>query len=168
MYCGTRNPMNTSVPETGNSARTDEGNAAHAPNIIRPSASRVAAPTFLAIPVAASVAFAVHLGVSKNQPVPETHSYSMFLGVILVSAFAAAVVQLFWPPLKRWMRHMCPIITAAVLLMCLWEVITSGFHLLPLPYFPSPAGVLQSLINDRALLFDSTWHSLLLLLSGYA
>jgi NitT/TauT family transport system permease protein len=28
--------------------------------------------------------------------------------------------------------------------------------------------VLQSLIDDRALLFDSTWHSLLLLLSGYA
>ena len=30
--------------------------------------------------------------------------------------------------------------------------------------FPSPAGVLQSLVNDRALLFDSTWHSLILLL----
>jgi len=28
--------------------------------------------------------------------------------------------------------------------------------------------VLQSLINDRALLFDSTWHSLWLLLRGYA
>ena len=47
-----------------------------------------------------------------------------------------------------------------------WEVITSGFRLLPMPYFPSPAGVLQSLVNDRGLLFDSTWHSLLLLLSA--
>jgi NitT/TauT family transport system permease protein len=36
-----------------------------------------------------------------------------------------------------------------------------------MPYFPGPAGVLQSLVNDRSLLFDSTWHSLLLLLSGY-
>src|SRR5260370_18569195 len=62
---------------------------------------------------------------------------------------------------------MCPIIAAAVGLLCLWEVITSGFRLLPLPYFPSPAGVLQSLLNDYRLLFDSTWHSLLLLLSGY-
>jgi NitT/TauT family transport system permease protein len=66
------------------------------------------------------------------------------------------------------MAHMCPIIAAGVLSLCLWEAITSGFRLLPLPYFPSPAGVLQSLVNDRALLFDSTWHSLLLLLSGYA
>jgi NitT/TauT family transport system permease protein len=66
------------------------------------------------------------------------------------------------------MEHLCPIIAAAILLLCLWEVITSGFRLLPLPYFPGPAGVLQSLLDDRATLFDSTWHSLVLLLSGYA
>src|SRR5205823_2550431 len=52
--------------------------------------------------------------------------------------------------------------------LCLWEIITSGVRLLPLPYFPGPAKVLHSLITDRMLLFDSTWHSLLLLLSGYA
>src|SRR2546426_5955782 len=39
---------------------------------------------------------------------------------------------------------------SAVSLSCLWEVITSGLRLLPLPYFPGPAGVLQSLIDDRA------------------
>ena len=66
------------------------------------------------------------------------------------------------------MRQMGPIFAAALLSLGLWEVITSGFRWLPLPYFPSPAGVFQSLINDRALLFDSTWHSLILLLSGYA
>jgi NitT/TauT family transport system permease protein len=62
---------------------------------------------------------------------------------------------------------MGPIIGAAILALGLWEVITSGFRWLPLPYFPSPAGVLQSLLNDRGLLFDSTWHSLLLLILGY-
>jgi NitT/TauT family transport system permease protein len=36
-----------------------------------------------------------------------------------------------------------------------------------MPYFPSPGGVLQSLVNDRDLIFDSTWHSLLLLIGGY-
>jgi len=63
---------------------------------------------------------------------------------------------------------MSPIIAAAILALGLWEIITSGFHWLPLPYFPSPAGVLQSLLNDRELLFDSTWHSLLLLILGYS
>src|SRR5207245_10941486 len=61
-----------------------------------------------------------------------------------------------------------PIISASILFLCLWERITSGFHWLPLPYFPGPAGVLQSLLSDRHLLFDSTWHSLILLLGGYA
>src|SRR4029453_1096558 len=46
-------------------------------------------------------------------------------------------------------------------------VVTAGFFLLPMPYFPSPAGVLQSLINDRVLVWESTWNSLLLLLGGY-
>src|SRR5262249_29530904 len=31
-----------------------------------------------------------------------------------------------------------------------------------------PSAVLRSLINDRGMLLDSTWHSLVLLLSGYA
>ena len=53
---------------------------------------------------------------------------------------------------------------------CFWRLGNNhfGLRLFPLPYFPGPAGVLQSLMNDRGLLFDSTWHSLVLLLSGYA
>jgi NitT/TauT family transport system permease protein len=114
------------------------------------------------------IALTVHACVSRNEPVADTRSYSLFLGIVLGVFVAAAAVQPIWPALRRWMAHMCPIITAGVLLLCAWELITSGFRWLPLPYFPSPAGVLQSLWNDRQLLFDSTWHSLLLLLSGYA
>ncbi len=65
-------------------------------------------------------------------------------------------------------RDMGPILAAAITLLAIWEIITAGLHWLPMPYFPSPAGVLQSLVNDRALILDSTWHSLLLLLGGYA
>src|SRR6185437_13980255 len=78
-----------------------------------------------------------------------------------------AIAQKFWSPLRKWMRHMWPIFTAAILLLGVWDVITVGLHLLPLPYFPGPAAVLRSLISDRGLLLDSTWHSLVLLLSGY-
>jgi NitT/TauT family transport system permease protein len=121
----------------------------------------------LAVPVMALVALAVHLAVSTKQSAPETLSYSVFLGSILVAAILASVVQTLWSRLRRWMEHLCPILAAAIFLLCLWEVITSGFRLLPLPYFPGPATVLQSLLDDRETLFDSTWHSLLLLLSGY-
>ena len=124
--------------------------------------------TLLAVPVATLMALAVHGLVSQNEPSVDPQIYSVFLGLVLGGFVVGAVVQPFWSGLRRWMTHMCPIIAAAVLLLCLAEGITSGWRLLPLPYFPSPAGVLQSLITDRALLFDSTWHSLLLLLSGYA
>src|SRR5207253_8308178 len=56
---------------------------------------------------------------------------------------------------------------AAIVSVCVWDIITLGFRMLPLPYFPGPSAVLRSLINDRVLLLDSTWHSLVLLLSGY-
>ena len=158
--------MKTSLQETNDPARMGEEEMAGAANIGSPAAARVRVRTLLAVPVAASVALVVHLLVSKEQP--ETQSYSIFLCIILGSAIVAAAVQSFSSHLRRWLRHMCPIIAGAVSLSCLWEVITSGLRLLPLPYFPGPAGVLQSLIDDRASLLDSAWNSLQLLLAGYA
>jgi NitT/TauT family transport system permease protein len=121
----------------------------------------------LAVPVASLITFGIHLLFSKKAPLLETHSYMLLFWEILGVSIVLSIAQSFWTGLRQWMRHMWPIFTAAILLLGLWDVITSGFHLLPLPYFPGPAAVLRSLISDRALLADSTWHSLVLLLSGY-
>ncbi len=141
----------------------------------RTASVRAAAPvtssrliTLFSVPLATSIALAIHFFVSQKEPPAETHSYTLFLCGVLGVGIVMAVVQPWWLGLRHWMRDMCPIFAVAVLLLSIWEVITSGLRLLPLPYFPSPAGVLQSLVNDRALLFDSTWHSLILLLGGYA
>ncbi len=130
-------------------------------------ASKLRWRTQLAVPIAALLALGVHLLFSKRVPPVETHSYTLLFWEILGVSIVLAIAQPFWTSLRRWMRHMCPIFTAAILLLGVWDVITLGFQLLPLPYFPGPAAVLRSLINDRALLLDSTWHSLVLLLSGY-
>jgi NitT/TauT family transport system permease protein len=124
--------------------------------------------TWLPVPVANLICLAVHWFLSKSEPAAETRSYFVFLWSFLGVSIVLAVVQTAWPALRAWMRRMGPIFAAALLALCGWELITTGFRLLPLPYFPSPAAVFQSLINDRALLFDSTWHSLVLLLGGYA
>ena len=123
--------------------------------------------TVLAIPAAVLVAMAVHACVSRHEPAPETRSYWLLLAECLGLSLALIAAQTFWPGLRRWMRDTAPIVAGAIALLILWELITSGFRWLPLPYFPSPAGVLQSLINERAVLFDCTWHSLILLLGGY-
>jgi sulfonate transport system permease protein len=123
--------------------------------------------TLLAVPVATLITLAVHLYLPNNELPNEAHLYSQFLTGVLGAAVIAGMVQFFWRWLRRWMRNMCPIFAAAILTLCAWELITGILRWLPLPYFPAPAAVLQSMANDRALLFDSTWHSLLLLLSGY-
>ncbi|HEY9155255.1 MAG TPA: ABC transporter permease subunit [Opitutaceae bacterium] len=110
---------------------------------------------------------AVHAIVSRQEPAPDTHVYWIFLWALLSVSIALSIIQYAWSGLRRWMREMNPIIAAGVVLLTLWALITSGFRLLPLPYFPSPAGILQSLMSDREMLFDSTWHSLLLLFGGY-
>jgi NitT/TauT family transport system permease protein len=123
--------------------------------------------TLIAVPLAVAIALLLHCLVAKKEPPDETRLYGYFLTGLLAASIAAAALQAAWSGLRGWMRTVCPLIAAAVLLLTGWELTTSGFRLLPLPYFPSPAGVLQSLVNDRAVLFDSTWHSLILLLSGY-
>jgi NitT/TauT family transport system permease protein len=136
-------------------------------NVASLATARLRLRTLLAIPVASCIALAVHVWASKNEPAAEARSYFIFLGIVLGLGIAAAVMQAFWPHLRRWMQHMSPIIAAAIGVLGVWEVITSGLRWLPMPYFPGPAGVLQSLLSDRELLFDSTWHSLILLISGY-
>jgi NitT/TauT family transport system permease protein len=123
--------------------------------------------TLAVVPLAAVAALAVHLIVSKSEPAAQTHSYSTFVGILFFLGIAADLIQLFLPRVRAWMRETFPIIGAAIFLMAIWELITVGFHWLPMPYFPGPAGVLQSIISDRMLLLDSAWHSLVLLLSGY-
>ncbi len=129
---------------------------------------RIPLRILLAVPIVTVIGFAVHLWASKNQSAIETRSYSIFLGIVFGLTLVATSVQPFWSYLRKWMRHTCPLITAALLFLSFWEIITSGLRWLPMPYFPGPPGVLQSLLTDRALLFDSTWNSLILLLSGYA
>ena len=152
---------NELVPAAATDAAADP--AAATPGLSSKSGPRALA----ALPAAAMVAFAVHWAVSRKEPLPETHLFSVFLSFVFLVGLLAALLQRVSVRLKYWDAHLSPIFAAAILSLSVWEVITSGFRWLPLPYFPSPAAVLQSLVNDRQMLFDSTWHSLLLLLSGY-
>ncbi len=81
-----------------------------------------------------------------------------------------AVAQWVWRPLRSWVSRYAPLrLAAAVLAFCVWDLITLKFNWMTLPYFPWPeCGVRSRLVEDRALLFESTWHSLLLLVTGYA
>ncbi|PYI49439.1 MAG: ABC transporter permease, partial [Verrucomicrobia bacterium] len=109
-------------------------------------------PMQLAVPVASLITFGIHLLISRNSPPLETHSYMLLFWEILGVSIVLAIAQSFWPALRQWMRHMWPIFTAVILSIGVWDIVTSGLRLFPLPYFPAPAAVLRSLVSDRALL----------------
>ena len=134
----------------------------------RPPLAAVASPStsqslcILAIPLAALVALAIHYFLRNHGLNPTTHTYPAILTAILLLGTIFAI-----PPLHRWSSARAPLLAAATLVLALWELITIKLNLLPLIYFPPPETVFQTLIDDRRQLWDSTWHSLALLLSGY-
>src|SRR5262245_12250424 len=126
--------MNTSLVQS-KEPRPMPLSAERAARPARPSASRAgSAPaarwrTLLAGPLAVGVALAIHFCAARNEPPVDTRTYTLFLGGLLGLFVAAAVVQGWWPGLRRWMTHQCPILAAAVWLLGLWEAITSGLRL---------------------------------------
>lgn len=64
-------------------------------------------------------------------------------------------------------RRLLPLILALVVFIGVWNLLTTGLRLLPLPYFPGPREILYELWRDRGLLGLSTVYSLRLLAIGY-
>ena len=133
-----------------------------------PSLRKARPQTFLALPVAAAISLSIHFFVQKKEIVLTSNYYPIFLFALLGFGILLALLHPFLSKLRKWMRRMCPIFAVATLTLGIWELVTTCLGLLPLPYFPGPEGVLGSMVSDYQLLFDSTWHSLILLVGGYA
>ena len=162
--------MNSSVeelqPQTAVVSRVSQPSAKTAP-VAPPPVKKIRPQTLLAVPVGTSIALAIHFLVPKREPVASTHYYPLLLSVLLALGLLSSALYLFLPAARPVMRKKAPILGVAILTAGLWELVTSCLGLLPLPYFPGPEGVLGSMVSDYKLLFDSTWHSLILLTSGY-
>src|SRR5438132_10309169 len=153
-------------PRTGIDSKVQRPGAETA--FVTPPVVKTPAQKLLAIPVGACIALAIHFFVAKREPVAPTHYYPLLLFVMLGLGLLGAALYPFFEGLRKWMRQMCPILGVATMTAGMWELATSCLGLLPLPYFPGPEGVFGSMVSDYELLFDSTWHSLILLVSGYA
>ncbi len=136
-----------------------------------------AAAALAALAVTALAGLAIHLFVPNGQTpqpawtdalAPWLRPYPATLEALFAAAVLLAAVQWAWRPLRPWALHYAPLAAGAVLAFGAWDLITLKLDWMALPFFPGPGAVLAALVEDRALLFESTWHSLLLLLTGYA
>jgi NitT/TauT family transport system permease protein len=122
----------------------------------------------LAPAVAAVAALGAHaLLPSRQTPMP-TRLYPLVLEFALAAALALALVQWAWRRLRPWAQHNGPLLAGAILAVGLWDTVTLKLAWMPLPYFPGPDLVLRGMWDDRAVLLESAYHSLKLLLGGYA
>ncbi|MFI9509746.1 ABC transporter permease [Nocardia sp. NPDC052566] len=66
------------------------------------------------------------------------------------------------------LRHWTPWLAASAVWFLFWEYSTAKTGWLPPPHFASPQQMLLVFYSDAGILASSTWHSLLLLLTGFA
>jgi len=147
----------------------------------------------LFLPLAPGAALAIHRLVPDRQASFTTHLYSRLLIECIVAGLCVVAIQLAWPAIVkarhaprpivfagaiwtaflRWLTPNAPLLAAAFIALAAWDLATLKQALapiglaLPLPYFPGPDLVLQSLRDDWRLILDCAWHSLFLLLGGY-
>lgn len=142
--------------------------------------------------VAAAAALAVHRWMPNGQNTETTGIYARLLLTAIVAGILLGLTERLWKPtavsLRRPLRlpfavasnvlHWCvanaTLLAAGIALVCAWDLITLKLALMPLPYFPGPDAVFQTLVDDWASahggqpgLAECMAHSLLLLLSGY-
>lgn len=118
--------------------------------------------------VAAALALGLHLLLpSRQSPLP-TRPYPLVLVGLLALSLVLGGLYVLWPRARPWARHRAPLLAGAITFFIVWDMITLKLAWMPLPYFPGPDMVLQGMIDDRDLLLESAYHSLRLLLAGYA
>jgi NitT/TauT family transport system permease protein len=135
------------------------------------NAAAVLSPAFVAL-----AALAVHAFLPNLQPPPPTgvdtapvwsHPYPVLVEAVLAAALLAATAQGAFLQLRPWVQHHAPLWAGALGVFILWDLVTLKLNWMRLPYFPGPDLVFGRMFEDRAVLFESTWHSLRLLLTGY-
>lgn len=93
--------------------------------------------------------------------------YTGFMGVFLAGFAVWNVLAVFYKKAFDRLRYGAPIYSAVFAVLLFYDILTLKAAVLRLPFFPWIDAVLSAIWYERSTLWDSTWHSLLLLFSGY-
>lgn len=85
---------------------------------------------------------------------------------VALSLALVAIAARWLPPLQR-LRGVAPWLTLIAIFLAAWEIVTAKLGLLPMPFFPPPAALVEVLADDWARLGESIVASFKLLAGGY-
>lgn len=103
--------------------------------------------------------------VPAKQPV-NTAPYRSVIGGLILSLGASYFAALGNPVFRKKLYHKAQFLFACGTALSLWDLFTSKSALLPLPYFPSMAEIINVMFQDRLLLLRSTVYSMRLFFAG--
>ena len=112
-------------------------------------------------------ALALHKLLPNADPELTTRLYPLLLLGLLGAAFVFAGAAWTLHRFRPAARHGAPLFAAGILILAVWDVATTKFAWLPMPYFPGPDLVLQAMLEDRWVLLESAFYSFRLLFCGY-
>jgi NitT/TauT family transport system permease protein len=132
-----------------------------------PSVPKCAWLSFLPF-VTTLLALTLHRVLRNGQTtLPMTGRYPLLLEWLLGLTFALGAMDLFLASARRSLRPKLPLLTLAIVVLCIWDLLTLKLGWMPLPYFPGPDMVLRGLVDQRRSLLINASQSLMLLSTGY-
>lgn len=108
-----------------------------------------------------------HRLLPNNQTPSISNAYTAVLIACIVTYLVVFVFSLKNNKLWHKLRNTAILLTAAFLVLTVWDLATLKFALLRLPYFPGPDKVLGVFASDGQLLLNCATNSLVLLLTGF-
>ena len=133
----------------------------------KPSVPKRAWLSFLPF-VTTLLALSLHHFLPNGQTtLPMTGRYPLLLEWLLGLTFVLGSVDLFLAPARRSLRPKLPLLTLAIVILCIWDLVTLKLGWMRLPYFPGPDMVLRGLVDQRRSLLINASQSLMLLSTGY-
>lgn len=96
-------------------------------------------------------------------PIP----YRVLLTGCLLLLIGLHIVAFYKPQLREKLVYNAQFYFALSILLIVWDLLTSKSNILPLPYFPGLAQILQVMVEDVGTLLMSTAYSMRLLVLGF-
>lgn len=149
-------------------AKPEAAIAVNGESVLSPSRGWLRETAMLFAPlVALTIALLMHVALPNRQSPLPTRLYPGLLVAIGIGWTVFMLLGAFWRPCRAWTIYRGPLIAGAIGVLAVWDVVTLKLASVPLPYFPGPDTVLQGIWDDRTVLLESAYHSLLLLMTGY-
>jgi NitT/TauT family transport system permease protein len=96
----------------------------------------------------------------------QQNPYRVFLTVFILVLCLLYLYALKKPEYRKKLYHKSQFIFVGGIILTLWDILTTKTALLPVPYFPGFAEIIQVMYDDRILLLRSTAYSMRLFFVG--